>query len=308
MGEAAEAVRMRWSVEQRVEFIEFRLFWDGRINRSDLTAKFDISVPQASMDLARYQSLAPGNLLYDNRLKVYLATPEFEPKISTPTARHYLSQLRSVADGVVSVDDTWLGWIPSFEVVPLVRRRLDANILRSAITAIRGGRSIHVNYQSFARPTSSWRWLTPHALGFDGFRWHVRAWCHEREDFRDFVLARFLEVGESRTDHIDSLRDWEWHTTVALRLGPHPKMKQAQRRAIERDFGMVNGETTVVSRVCLSYYVERQLGLDLEPKQVSPERQQIVLLNRAEVEKVRRELRAGADKGRGNSNWYVRAE
>jgi hypothetical protein len=82
------------------------------------------------------------------------------------------------------------------------------------------------------------------------------------------VLARFLEVGESRTEHIDSSLDREWHTTVRLRLGPHPKMKEAQRRAIERDFGMVNGEASVVSRVCLSYYVERQLGLDLDPKQI----------------------------------------
>jgi hypothetical protein len=71
-------------------------------------------------------------------------------------------------------------------------------------------------------------------------------------------------------------------------------MKEAERRAIERDFGMTNGEAGIVSRISLSYYVERQLGLDLKPDQVTPERQQVVLLNRAELEKLRKELRRGS--------------
>ncbi len=286
-----EIGKMRWSVEQRLEFIEFRLLWDGQLNRSDLTEKFDISVPQASMDLARYQALAPHNIRYDGRLKTYVAASSFKPIVSNPTARQYLSQLRSIADQVLAANETWIGWIPPFEVVPLVRRQLAVGILRSATEAIRKSLSVRVNYQSFSQPRPMWRWLTPHALGFDGFRWHVRAWGHEHRDFRDFLLARFLAVGESRTDGVDSSADREWHTKVTLRIGPHPRMKEGQRRAIERDFGMTNGVVNVISRVCLSYYVERQLGLDLEPAQVPPERQQVVLLNRAEVEKLRKELR-----------------
>ena len=291
MAAGAEIGKMRWSVEQRLEFIEFRLFWDGQLNRSDLTEKFDISVPQASIDLARYQTLAPRNLWYDKRLKTYVASSSFKPVVLTPTARQYFAQLRSIADEVLPANETWMGWIPPFEVVPLVRRQLGVEILRSATEAIRKSLSIRVNYQSFSRPRPTWRWLTPHALGFDGFRWHVRAWSHEHRDFRDFVLARFLAVGESGPHTVDTSADREWHTKVTLRIGPHPKMKEAQRRAVERDFGMTNGVVSVVSRVCLSYYVERQLGLDLEPEQVPPERQQVVLLNRPEVQKLRKELR-----------------
>lgn len=53
---------LRWGIERRLEFIDFRLFWEGRINRSDLTDQFGISTPQASADLARYQEMAPSNL------------------------------------------------------------------------------------------------------------------------------------------------------------------------------------------------------------------------------------------------------
>jgi hypothetical protein len=42
---------LRWGVEQRLEFIEFRLFWEGHVNRSDVMEKFGLSVNQASSDL-----------------------------------------------------------------------------------------------------------------------------------------------------------------------------------------------------------------------------------------------------------------
>ena len=44
------------------------------------------------------------------------------------------------------------------------------------------------------RPEAISRVITPHALAFDGFRWRVRAYCHIRELFLDFVIARILEV------------------------------------------------------------------------------------------------------------------
>ena len=42
---------MRWGVEKRLEFIEFRLYWEACINRADITDQFGVSVPQASKDL-----------------------------------------------------------------------------------------------------------------------------------------------------------------------------------------------------------------------------------------------------------------
>ena len=34
---------LRWGVEQRLEFIEFRLFWEGHVNRSDVMTQFGLS-------------------------------------------------------------------------------------------------------------------------------------------------------------------------------------------------------------------------------------------------------------------------
>ncbi len=291
--------RMPWSVERRLEFIEFRLFWDGQVNRSDLVEYFGISVPQASADLGRYQELAGSNLRYDKRVKAYVAEPGFKPVLTTPTARHYLAQLRSIADEVLTPQETWLGWQPAFAVVPPVRRKLEAGKLRDILTAIRTCAAIRVRYQSFSRPQPTWRWITPHALGFDGFRWHARSWCHKNMDFRDFVLARVLSISDRRPDNLDPSSDLEWQLEVTMRLGPHPDMQERLRRAIELDYGMVNGVVEVQTRVCLSYYLERHLGLDLDPKLVPPPRQQIVLLNRPEVEAVRQATQAASGKLHG---------
>jgi len=291
--------KIRWSLEQRLEFIEFRLFWEGQLNRADLVDKFGISIPQASADLTRYQELAPNNLHYDKSQKTYVATENFQPVVTQPTARQYLAQLRSLADGVLRQQETWLGWVPSFFVVPLVRRRLDADKLRSIVTAIHHGSAVSVEYQSFTRPQPVWRWVTPHALGFDGFRWHARAWCHEHLEFRDFVLARMLALGETKSDQIDPLADREWQTEVAFRLAPHPKLKGGQRRGIELDYGMEDGFVEIKTRVCLSYYLERHLGLDLDPDKIPPERQQIVLANRPEVQAIRQAASQNTEKKAG---------
>ena len=69
MAEATSS--LRWGVERRLEFIEFRLFWEGWINRGDLTRFFGVSVPQASKDLSQYQELAPGNMEYDKSERRY---------------------------------------------------------------------------------------------------------------------------------------------------------------------------------------------------------------------------------------------
>jgi predicted DNA-binding transcriptional regulator YafY len=147
--------------------------------------------------------------------------------------------------------------------------------------------SLEVKYYSLRRETPIWRWIAPHALGFDGFRWHLRAWCHEHDDFRDFVISRVLEVRDSKKSQVDFAEDSGWHREVTLKIGPNPRLSAGAKEAVEIDYGMVDGVVELKTRACLSVYVERFLGLDLDPTTAIPERQQIVLLNREEVESAR---------------------
>src|SRR5277367_3736054 len=82
-----------WGQDRRLEFIEFRLLWDGKINRGEVAEFFDISIQQASLDFARYMFLAPENMKYDRSEKVYRAAEEFRPILIAPDTQRYLNEL-----------------------------------------------------------------------------------------------------------------------------------------------------------------------------------------------------------------------
>ncbi len=287
--------RLRWNIERRLTFIELRLYWEGRINRSDLVEFFGISVPQASQDLARYDHLAPGNLAYDKTAKTYVAGPEFQPKLITPSADGYLAQLRSISTGGLGPGDSWIGRPPDFAGAPRIRRHYDPEVLRRLIQCIREQLQIKVRYLSFSSDEASVRTIAPHALGFDGQRWHIRAFCFRSQGFRDFVIGRLSQFGEMGPTVARSKWDLEWKEPLKMRLVANPRLSPAMRVAVERDHGMRHGALEVTTSVCSSYYLESQLNLDLDPEQLAPKRIQLVLDNRGEVEARRTEVRRLAD-------------
>jgi len=270
---------LRWGVEQKLQFIEFRLFWEGHVNRSDLIDKFSVSQNQASGDLNRYIALAPDNMVYDKSGKTYLRSSSFSPLFLKPDATQYLSQVRSVAEGIVAPEDAWIGNFPAFDAAPSPARGIDPVVLRSIVIAIRRREAIHVLYQSMSAPDPEWRWISPHALAFDGFRWHARSYCEKSGEFRDFVISRIMEARQTRPPVDPLASDNAWNEIVELRIGPHPALSPNQKRVVELDYGMEDGQVTILVRQALLYYALKRLGLDTDPAARKPQDQQIVLLN-----------------------------
>src|ERR1700722_7506247 len=90
----SESQRVRpWGQDRRLEFIEFRLLWDGKINRGEVAEYFNISIQQASLDFAKYMVFAEDNMEYDRREKVYRVTADFNPLFIAPDTQTYLSEL-----------------------------------------------------------------------------------------------------------------------------------------------------------------------------------------------------------------------
>ncbi|SAK47995.1 transcriptional regulator-like protein [Caballeronia pedi] len=284
VGHGEPRISSRWGQERRLEFIDFRLQWDGRINRSALTDFFGISTPQASADIAKYQDLRPQNMEYDRSLKVYVRAHEFAPAFPVSQPSRYLNELLATATGILPRDATFVGWWPSVAVAPFPSRRLDVEVLAALLKAIRSQEGLRICYQSMSRTEPTSRTISPHALGFDGFRWHVRAYCHLRDRFLDFVIARILRIDGTEASGQLQERDSEWHTTVTLKIAPNPGLIEAKRRVVELDYGMENGELEFRCKQALLFYCMKHLGLAADSG-VKPEEQQIVLKNRAEVER-----------------------
>ena len=274
---------LRWGVEQRLEFIEFRLFWEGHVNRSDVMTQFGLSVNQASADLSRYIGLAPHNMDYDRSRRTYVRQPGFKPVFDKLDAGRYLAQLRSIADGILDQEDCWIAGLPEFASAPTPARGVDPATLRSVVNAIRRFEAIEVQYQSLSNPDPRWRWIAPHAIAFDGFRWHARAFCLTDEAFKDFLLSRILDIRGSRENDMAVANDHDWHTQVLLEIGPHPALSETQAKVIALDYEMRGGKAEIKVRRALLYYALRRLGLDVDPDARRPQDQQIVLLNASQI-------------------------
>ena len=255
---------MKWGVEKRLEFIEFRLYWEGGINRADITEHFGVSVPQASKDLTLYEEKAPGNLFYDKSAKRYLASPDFKPVFLEPDAGMYLAQLRTSEVSNSGLYESWLAAAPEFGTMPVPYRRIEVQVLRAILGAIRNERAIEIEYQSMnvKRPKPVWRWITPHALGYDGLRWHVRAYCHIDCKFKDFILSRCLKVCGNDEPAAKPETDHFWREIFEVTLAPNPALSKPQQDVIAQDYEMVDGEVAVPVRKALLYYFQKRLRFD----------------------------------------------
>jgi len=274
--ESATSRATTWSQERRLQFIDFRLQWDQRLNRGDLVAFFSISVPQASTDIAQYLAMAPENLAYDRGSRMYVATAEFKAVYPTTGAKQYLAQLLAIERQVISPSQSLIGFRPDIASVPLPSRHIETATLLPIVRAIAERGMLEVRYQSIARDEPQLRGISPHAFGHDGLRWHVRAYCHLRNGFRDFVVGRILSVGGSVASNVRSVEDAEWHEEVEILLAPHPDLTKEQRHGVEVDYGMSRGKVSLKCRRALLYYTLRSLNFDSAGRPHRGDRQLVI--------------------------------
>lgn len=276
--------KRRWGQDRRLEFIDMRLQFDGRINRSDLIKFFDISMPQASADLGQYQALTPTNMNYDPSGRVYLASLDFKPLYGGTAATRYLDEIQRLARNVIEPGGSFVGFVPPTGIVETPARAIEAAEVAILVQAIRDRMAIRVRYQSMNHPTPAHYVISPHALGFDGLRWHTRAWCHSRNLFRDFAIGRLeIEGPTSDVAAIDPKMDIGWTRFVPVVLVPHPKLSQHQRDVVMHDYGMKQGRLILQCRQAMLFYTLRHLNLEELTVTEDPARQHVVIQNHDEV-------------------------
>lgn len=244
----AEPEQIRHGAMERLQFIDARLFWEARINRADIIEAFHVSPAQAAIDLREYQRLAGNGLAYDTRGKTYRTTERFKPVFDLADARSVLNELSGAGD-------------PLMQTLPKLDRPLDASVAARIRRAARDGERLLVDYQSFTSPEPRRRWLAPARLISDGERWHTRAWCYERKEWRDFVLARIGHIHASQEAGALPPDD-EWLDIVELSLRPAQNLSRSQKAAVEREFAMTNGRLVIRIPRAMRIYAAHRWGLD----------------------------------------------
>jgi hypothetical protein len=69
-----------------------------------------------------------------------------------------------------------------------------------------------------------------------------------------------------------------------LKIAPHPKLTEAQTSAIAADYGIRGESASIRVRRSLLFYALKRLGLDVPADTRPPNEQQIVLINRKEID------------------------
>ncbi|WP_144141166.1 helix-turn-helix transcriptional regulator [Paraburkholderia sp. BCC1884] len=232
------------TVLQRLMHLERCLFWRGELQRADLIDAFGINPIQAAKDFRAYMERYPHNMEYNKSRRRYLPLPGFAPKLIEPKT---LDEFAGISSPLVPVAD----W-------PLPNRRATPQVLLAMVAAVRERQKIEVQYQSMTGEKPTWRWLSPHAFASDGERWHVRAYCHSRDEFRDFVLGRILTTRHVKSSEINRSDDHDWATLVNVLVTPNPNLAPEKRQAIalEYDLPPKSMEATLSLRQSMLFYVK----------------------------------------------------
>ncbi|WP_218698256.1 WYL domain-containing protein [Acinetobacter harbinensis] len=238
----------------RMRAIELLAYWEGRLVTTRLMNWFGLSRQQASADIKRYNTLYNlDSLFHDPSVKGYVPKASFQPVLTTAHINEYLNML----SGLVSESHALIATPESnLSAVQLPDRSVRPEVIREVLRACRTGSCLKIIYASMHQPQWHERMISPHTLVYTGFRWHVRAYCHQSKQFKDFLLSRIDRTPSIvEIEAIDPAQDQQWHEEIMLTLTPNPKLNQSQQALVEKDFGMPDGRLQISVKKALAHYI-----------------------------------------------------
>ena len=242
---------------ERLFHIDFKLYFLGSVNRTDLVSRFGIKEAAASRGLSLYKNLAPKNIEYDTKAKTYIQREGFTPLFEYSGSQTLAALLNGFGDDFVGTQKpivtceapTQLNY-PNIQTLAFITR------------AIHNSQILKIKYRSLSSGLSE-REIVPFALIDNGLRWHVRGYDRARSRFADFVVNRIEapqlineEIPEEQTKEADN----QWNRIVELHIVPHPKLKHPE--TIEAEYAMNSGLLNLNVRAALAGYVLRKWSVD----------------------------------------------
>lgn len=245
------------SQRERLFHIDFKLYFLGSVNRTDLVSRFGIKEAAASRDLSLYKELAPKNIEYDTKAKTYIQREGFTPLFEYTGSQTLAALLHGFADDFVGSQKP----IVTCEA-PTQLNFPNIATLACITRAIHNSQVLKVQYRSLSSGLTE-REIVPFALVDNGLRWHVRAYDRARGRFGDFVINRIdipqpivSDIPDEQTKSADN----QWNRIVDLQIVPHPKLLHPESIAFE--YGMLNGTLDVQLRAAVAGYVLRNWNVD----------------------------------------------
>lgn len=245
---------LKYAQRKRLEYLDRLFFWNGAATRASLIQQFGISNAQAALDFRVYLKEGKEDALtYDATSRQYLAHENFD-RLTGPAVTSELLEFFS---------DTQQS---NFDELPDLQRSQNVQAFLPLYRTMRAKQSVEIVYQSMRDPEPETRCIAPLRFVSDGVRLHVRAYCFTRKQFRDFIPSRIdLDLSFLKTGGVENVPfDEEWFTWSILKLRPHERLTDSQKRVVRTEFGFTKDVLEIRIRRALEFYTTRRWGLDQE--------------------------------------------
>ncbi|MCW8983098.1 MAG: WYL domain-containing protein [Gammaproteobacteria bacterium] len=263
-------------------------YYTGVVSRSNVAKTFGISDAAATKDLKLYGDVAPDNLVYRQAVFGFVPTPSFKAMFGDLAPEKVLPLIAAnlpISEGAFTEEPVYG---VAVEGLPLPSRLPSQEIVAQVIRAAHNHRKLNVHYNSLSDRNGSdeMRIIEPHSLINTGLRWHIRAYCEESFDFRDFVLSRISEA-EMLEEPAESSAEFDddWIEQIDVKLMPHPGLIPRKQQNLLLDYGAKDGVIELSVRRALLGYLLHRLSVDTSvDHSLNPNAYQLVVANRDEVE------------------------
>lgn len=260
--------KTRVQLRTRMDALRALLYWEGSIRNSRVRSLLGLKPVQASRLLADFRKEMEGKIEEDQLGYVLVERPTKYPSVD-----EYLAAATEAGDKSWLEDARLLDFL---QPTPWVLAPLRAACLSKT--------GVVLGYASMSNPKGGDRKVFPHTVVRLGNRWHIRAWCAVRKDFRDFNVSRIYGVSPTEEEAPRTkVDDLAWNKIVRVRIFPHRDLSSAQADVLKAEYSRGAAMRRVDCRGALVPYLVQALRASLDPAHEKPPAYQLEVANIDEV-------------------------
>ncbi len=280
MSDISPLEKNRYKIMRRVAL------WEGRLNRGRLMDVLGLSGIRVSQLLRDIREETPDWFEWDAKSKSYFVTSkayrqvqaEIKAGTSDLSLAAYLAQTGTHAGLASGAGPLMVAHWNFSQVSPYLFSRI--------CLAIEQGRRLKLEYRSMRTPEPHQRTVEPHSLVQAGRRWHLRGYCLETDDFRDFVLARTTKLTTlDQKAESTVAQDASWNTMVQVHIQAHPLLTPQQQDLIRDEYFDGTAMRVQSCRGAMLPYLIQELRIALDTAKELPPEYQLAVENIEEVRK-----------------------